>query len=111
GELTLDGRKLVGSAQVRERGAFLQHGSILIDDDQGMLADVAIVDIGKIPQAATLRASVGETSPAIFADALFDVVRARWDKRATPLTIDDTVYTRMAELRAHYADDGWTWRR
>ncbi|MEO7963750.1 MAG: biotin/lipoate A/B protein ligase family protein [Gemmatimonadaceae bacterium] len=111
GELTLEGRKLAGSAQIRDRGAYLQHGSILIDDDQGMLADVAIVDIGKIPKAATLREAVGETSPAIFADALFDVVRRRWDADASPLARDDIVYARMTELRAHYADDSWTWRR
>jgi len=31
GELLVQGRKLVGSAQVRQRRAFLQHGSILLD--------------------------------------------------------------------------------
>lgn len=31
GEILVDGRKLVGSAQVRRRAAFLQHGSILLD--------------------------------------------------------------------------------
>jgi lipoyl(octanoyl) transferase len=30
-ELTVGGRKLVGSAQLRQKGSFLQHGSILID--------------------------------------------------------------------------------
>jgi lipoyl(octanoyl) transferase len=30
-ELTVDGRKLVGSAQLRQQGSFLQHGSVLID--------------------------------------------------------------------------------
>src|SRR5438105_3671850 len=37
GELVSDGRKLVGSAQCRDDGALLQHGSILIDDDQSMI--------------------------------------------------------------------------
>jgi lipoate-protein ligase A len=31
GEIVVAGRKLVGSAQVREGGAFLQHGSILLE--------------------------------------------------------------------------------
>lgn len=31
GEILVDGRKVVGSAQVRRGGAFLQHGSILLD--------------------------------------------------------------------------------
>ena len=34
GELTVHGRKLVGSAQCRRRGAVLQHGSILLEDRQ-----------------------------------------------------------------------------
>lgn len=33
GEITVDGKKLVGSAQRRTRHAFLQHGSILIGED------------------------------------------------------------------------------
>ncbi|HEY6220258.1 MAG TPA: biotin/lipoate A/B protein ligase family protein, partial [Gemmatimonadaceae bacterium] len=37
GELTARGRKLVGSAQWRSERALLQHGSILIDDDQRRL--------------------------------------------------------------------------
>src|SRR6266566_6444797 len=34
GELVARGRKLVGSAQWRDEGAVLQHGSILVEDDQ-----------------------------------------------------------------------------
>jgi len=34
GEILVKGRKLVGSAQVRRRDAFLQHGSILLDGAQ-----------------------------------------------------------------------------
>jgi lipoate-protein ligase A len=39
-EITSGGRKLVGSAQVRERFGFLQHGSILISVDRELWADV-----------------------------------------------------------------------
>ncbi len=35
GELTIGGRKVVGSAQCRRRGGLLQHGSILLEDRQG----------------------------------------------------------------------------
>ena len=41
GELVVDDRKLVGSAQWRDQGAMLQHGSILVEDDQGMIAELA----------------------------------------------------------------------
>jgi lipoate-protein ligase A len=38
GEIVVNGRKLVGSAQVRRGGAFLQHGSILLDGSQERMA-------------------------------------------------------------------------
>lgn len=36
---TPDGRKLVGSAQARSRGVFLEHGSILFENDQIKILD------------------------------------------------------------------------
>jgi lipoyl(octanoyl) transferase len=48
GEILVAGRKLVGSAQVRKGGAFLQHGSILLDGSQDVIAAV-----GRMPQAAS----------------------------------------------------------
>ncbi len=37
GEILVNHRKLVGSAQVRRRDAFLQHGSILLDGSQAIV--------------------------------------------------------------------------
>ncbi len=39
-EIVVNGRKIVGSAQRREKGAFLQHGSILLDHDPRLEAEV-----------------------------------------------------------------------
>ena len=36
-EIVVGGRKVIGSAQLRRRGAFLQHGSILLDSDAARL--------------------------------------------------------------------------
>jgi lipoate-protein ligase A len=38
GEILVQGRKLVGSAQVRRRDVFLQHGSILLDGSQDIVS-------------------------------------------------------------------------
>src|SRR3989454_10671432 len=58
GEVLVGGRKLVGSAQVRKRTAFLQHGSILLDGSQEIIAAVS-----RTPQVAragtTLSAELG----------------------------------------------------
>ena len=39
-EILVHGRKIIGSAQRRVSGAFLQHGSILLDHDSGLEAEV-----------------------------------------------------------------------
>ncbi|HYL55498.1 MAG TPA: hypothetical protein VEU73_07965 [Gemmatimonadales bacterium] len=41
GEVLVAGRKLIGSAQVRMRSAFLQHGSILLDGSQDLVSIVS----------------------------------------------------------------------
>jgi lipoyl(octanoyl) transferase len=51
GEILVNGRKLVGSAQVRRGDAFLQHGSILLDGSQDLVSP------GN--SATTLRAVLG----------------------------------------------------
>src|SRR5258706_4517307 len=64
GELVAQGSKLVGSAQYRDAGALLQHGSILVNDDQSSLPDFAAtssVKSGSVPAPATLHALLGRS--------------------------------------------------
>src|SRR5206468_9298254 len=77
GEITLRGRKLVGSAQWRCDGALLQHGSILVDDDQAQLSSMLIENGAPDPSPATLRDVLGSApSDGEMAQALFAAVRA-----------------------------------
>lgn len=48
-ELGVEGRKLVGSAQLRRRRAFLQHGSILLSADPGRIARALGPEAGSPP--------------------------------------------------------------
>ena len=114
GEITLDGRKLVGSAQWRRDGTLLQHGSILVDDDQIQLDSLVIEKGEPMPRPATLRDSLGSApTDREVADALFTAVRAAADPCA--LEIDGEAsrpfLERAKALEGHYLDDGWTWRR
>src|SRR5215203_317301 len=61
GELVTNGSKLVGSAQLREEGALLQHGSILVDDDQGLIPELLETKSSgnQPPGAATLMSVLG----------------------------------------------------
>jgi lipoate-protein ligase A len=114
GELVAHGSKLVGSAQYRDDGALLQHGSILVNDDQSSLPDFAATlsaESESVPAPATLHALLGRApDPAEVAEAMFDAVRALEDERAIEL---DEGEVRDAALQhvSHFLDEGWTWRR
>jgi lipoate-protein ligase A len=131
GELTLGGRKLVGSAQCREGGAMLQHGSILVHDDQAMIAQLSVAPVD-IPPTATLWQALGRApAPGEFAEALFAVVRRDWDAAAGALdptvvgvrgaatgdevapdaTCDPRLEDDLGAARARFLDPAWTWRR
>jgi lipoate-protein ligase A len=115
GELVADGRKLVGSAQWRDKDALLQHGSILVGDDQSSLpsfASAAAIRSGDtITQPATLTALLGRSpEPAEVATAMFDAVRSLEDADASDLS-EDEIRAEALEHVPHFLDEGWTWRR
>jgi lipoate-protein ligase A len=112
GELVVDGRKLAGSAQWRMEGALLQHGSILLADDQSTLAELAVGGQKQIARPATLTEALGwQPATSDVAAALHDAVRAMEDPAAAPLAIDSDLRARIAALVVRYSDDAWTWRR
>jgi lipoate-protein ligase A len=115
GELVADGKKLVGSAQWRDQGALLQHGSILVGDDQSSLNSFALADAnragGTIAQPATLGTLLGRSpEPAEVARAMFDAVRSLEDADATVLS-EDEIRAEALEHVPHFLDEAWTWRR
>jgi lipoate-protein ligase A len=114
GELIAHGSKLVGSAQWRDDRALLQHGSILVNDDQSqltVLAAEAQEDGALIPAPATLNALLGRSPDADeVADAMFDAVRSLEDTDAVELSEDDVREETLKHV-PHFLDEDWTWRR
>jgi lipoate-protein ligase A len=112
GEVMVGGAKLAGSAQWRSADALLQHGSILVADDQTRLGRYLTGDVPPIPAPATLSTLLGRT-PSIddLADALAGAVRTLEDPRASTLELDPEVRARASALVVRYRDDAWTWRR
>ena len=112
GELVFEGRKLVGSAQWRHDGALLQHGSILVDDDQAAIPSLMREPAVLSARPATLRDALGR-APVLHevAEALFSAVRGRLDPHALPLERDDALAHDTEQLAARFRDDTWTWRR
>jgi lipoate-protein ligase A len=124
GELTLDGAKLAGSAQWREDGALLQHGSILIADDQVRIASLAIASADGSPAVEPILAPVATLSGALrrpvaydevrdaLRDALVARCRAQHVTSPTILTSDSgTSDAAFIRHREHFRDPAWTWRR
>lgn len=113
GELITGGRKLVGSAQWREDGALLQHGSILIEDDQSLIPFVTLGGCGgsTMPPPATLTRALGRTPPAEeITRALTDAVREIEDPDATPIGEAEVRDSTLAEV-PQFENEVWTWRR
>ncbi len=112
GEIEAEGRKLVGSAQVRQGLALLQHGSILVDDDQWLASALLRDGTDAPPRAATLRDSLGR-APSLqeVGDALRDALWRLEGAEPLFLAADRELDTDMRAALARYGDERWTWRR
>jgi len=114
GEVVAGGRKLVGSAQWREGGVVLQHGSLLLEGSQDEVRAWTrggpAADRGEAP--ATLAELCG-TLPTW--ERLTGALTAGWEEvtgsvlRAAELTsVERSAAGRSA---ARFADPAWTWHR
>ena len=112
GEIMAGGRKLAGSAQWRSDGALLQHGSILVEDDQMELASLMSHPAPPLPRPATLHDALGRVpDEREVAGALFQAVRSFEDPEARELEPEPLLAERTQLLRCRYLDPSWTWRR
>src|SRR5213083_1492492 len=79
GEVLVAGRKLVGSAQVRKRSAFLQHGSILLDGSQEV-----VTAITRKPQAASAETTLARAlGRHVTFEEVADAIVAAWGDEGT----------------------------
>lgn len=105
GEVVAGGGKLVGSAQARMGEALLQHGSILIEDDQSTL--------GSGSTARPLRALVGQVTVADVRDAVVEGFGRRFAEVPwRPAAHDEALLAAADRLEAErYDNEEWTRRR
>jgi len=109
GEIIVDGRKLIGSAQARIGGALLQHGSIMIAGDQALLSTIG--PSAHYYQPATLSEQIGAVDIERLGNAVIDsmkqVLGGSWIEGEYSADEKQMCYE-LAESR--YAKDEWTWR-
>ena len=121
-ELTVNGRKLVGSAQARRFGGLLQHGAIPLTGDIGRIVDgLAFVDDGAREQArtvvrqraATLADATGRT--ATWGEAAAALAGAAERTFTVCLSVSSWAPSELEAAEALerdiYADEAWTARR
>ena len=103
GEVLVAGRKLIGSAQVREGRAFLQHGSILLDGSQEVIAFIS-----RNTQATSREVTLAQVlGRRVTFDEVARAVMAAWGDDITS-TIP---HQPPPSSTAVFADPAWTWRR
>ena len=111
GEVLLDGRKVVGSAQLRQGAAFLQHGSLLLEGDQAMVRELAGLSADPAGDTSLSRV-LGR--PIEFAEAAEAVTGAAEDLLG-PLVRVATLPASIALAAEGHAerfrDPAWTWQR
>ena len=111
GEVTLGGRKLVGSAQVRVGATILQHGSIILRGDQSALARVAGGREDPHPPA-TLDEVTGEIAWADVVKELSEGMRLALGGSWKQGAYESRELCAARRLEAdRYATESWTWRR
>jgi lipoate-protein ligase A len=104
--------KVVGSAQLRERGALLQHGSILLDNRQELVGEITR---GEVPasNAAALSQVLGRP---VRPGQVVGAIQATFTKRFGLLhPLDTDLRSQLEERTAthlpRFQDLAWTWRR
>lgn len=116
GEVMVRGHKVIGSAQLRRGEVFLQHGSILMEDDQDMIA--SLLRRPSVPTAKPSPASGAPLSrllqrrvePAALVDAIVSEVEQDHGNVSLrpPSNGLRSAATRYTE---RFQDPAWTWRR
>ena len=100
GEVVVEGRKIIGSAQVRHGTAFLQHGSILLDGSQDVIQAVS-----RRPSAVSSAATLSEIlARRVGFEEIAKVIVACWGAPFTALH-------RPSPPSTAFSNPAWTWRR
>lgn len=114
-ELLVNGRKICGSAQVRRRGGFLQHGSLLLDFDAAKTADFLLSSrtFEQIQQLRETVTSVNEeiALPVDIQEVCFRLKKGFIDELDINLAEEDltsTEETLKNKLTGKYYDTRWT---
>ncbi len=111
GEVLVGGRKVIGSAQLRRGQALLQHGSILLRDEQHRVDD--FVQGGSVASAAAPDSltPLSGLKPQELAVAVSDSASMRWAPVWTCPGEPSRVLDRATVHYPQFRSSAWTWAR
>ena len=101
GEVVVDGKKVIGSAQVRHGTAFLQHGSILLDGSQDLIDAISYQPSAS--GSTTLSTIAGR---AIGFQEVAEAIVDAWG-----VAFATSAPYRLLPPSTVFSDPTWTWRR
>ncbi|HEU5042473.1 MAG TPA: hypothetical protein VFT84_16715 [Gemmatimonadales bacterium] len=110
GEILVTGRKVVGSAQLREAGGLLQHGSILLDDDQSLVRSVTRGEAPADGSTPLSRLAGHRLDAHRVAESLVAAAAARWAGAWSGPDGHDHVLAEAQEHLPRFVSEAWTWR-
>jgi lipoyl(octanoyl) transferase len=110
GEIMAEGRKLVGSAQFRQGTAMLQHGSILLEDNQSFVCSVTRAGSSPDPSFRVKRRQHPLQAGQVV-EAVTRAVEASWGGSWKPISNDGPVLSGASGHYARFRSPAWTWAR
>lgn len=120
-ELVVEGRKIAGSAQTRQKGVILQHGSLLQDIDVDELFDMFIYKNDRLKQK--MKEAFSEKAVAIndisdthitieeMENAFKEGFKKGLDIDFKPLELTEAQLQEVEELADKYRSDEWMYRK
>lgn len=120
-ELVVEGRKIAGSAQTRQKGVILQHGSILQDIDIDELFDMFIFKNDRLK--AKMKEAFVEKAVAINDISDTHITLSEMEKafeegfktglniEFKPLELSEQQLAEVKELKEKYRSDDWMFRK
>lgn len=109
GEVVRNASKVVGSAQLRGEGALLQHGSVLLDDDQALVHEITIGP-AEPPDVQPLSHILGRTAGWEEVALTIRESAARWGDWLA-FEDEEDLLAESEGRAARFRDPAWTWQR
>ena len=103
-------REVVGSAQLNRGSAFLQHGSILLEDEQQVVTALTVRNAQPPSAAAHGLLSHGHSPPELIG-AISQSAQARWPGTWNLHSRFGQTIQAASQYFPHFRSAAWTWER